>query len=260
MSGHGIGSRHPGGGAITAAGRDGQQLSGSQQPKTKEGAGGVGALKKRSSTDKLKHKGSIAGPERTLPEGDVHLILLQARNLPKSDLIGKSDPYAVISCGSDSSKTPVSKDNLNPVWNHEAVFPIDPNTPATMDIRVLDSDRLGRDKPLGQLQIDIADLAENGPLVQQWLPLDKAKSGEVQVTAEFVPEGIDERDGGGLAGGRGPQVGGILKPEQSRGGEGGGAKHLKEKLAGDEKAHPKRGLEDDGEDGELVPGTLHLGK
>ena len=45
--------------------------------------------------------------------------------LIKSDLIGKSDPYAVLKYGDQSDKTKVIKNNLNPQWDHASDFDMD---------------------------------------------------------------------------------------------------------------------------------------
>jgi hypothetical protein len=240
MSGHGLGSRQP---SRQGDGGDGQR-PGAKVSHGKEAGGAAGlaaGLKKRSSTDRLLDSGA----DYDLPKGNVLVRLTQARNLPKTDLLGKGDPYAVISCGAETSKTPVIKDSQNPVWNHEAVFSVDPATDSTIDIRLMDSDRLGADKPVGQLRLDLGELVEEGPIVDQWLPLDKAKSGEVQLTVEFIPEG--EEEGDRLDGGRLAGKPSILKP----GGQGGGARHLRDKLG-------REGGAARDED-ELIPGTLHLG-
>ena len=54
-----------------------------------------------------------------------HVELIKAKNLIKSDLIGKSDPYAVLKYGDQSDKTKVVKNNLNPQWDHASDFDMD---------------------------------------------------------------------------------------------------------------------------------------
>ena len=61
----------------------------------------------------------------------------------KSDVMGKSDPYAVISCGNDKSKTKTIKNDQNPEFNHEAYFPVDRNGPKNINIDFSDADRFG---------------------------------------------------------------------------------------------------------------------
>ena len=51
----------------------------------------------------------------------VTIDVISASNLPNEDIIGKSDPYAVLTCGDWTSKTKVIDNNLNPEWN-ESMF------------------------------------------------------------------------------------------------------------------------------------------
>ena len=44
----------------------------------------------------------------------------------KTDLMGKSDPYAVLSYDGQKDKTPVIKNSQNPQWNHTSDFNLDP--------------------------------------------------------------------------------------------------------------------------------------
>ena len=163
--------------------RDGRRPS-------KGGAKGTKALLGRDANADARKKSSDSalGDGSNIPPGNVKVSIKQAKNLVKGDLIGKSDPYAIISCGNDASKTKTVKNDLNPVWNHEALFPVDNSTPRNIKIKVLDADRFGKDTPLGNVNIDIEDVAANGPLQDQWLPLGNTKSGEIQVSVEFDPD------------------------------------------------------------------------
>lgn len=51
--------------------------------------------------------------------GTIELDIREARNLAKADLIGLSDPYAVVqsTAGSVRYKTKTIKNTLNPTWN-----------------------------------------------------------------------------------------------------------------------------------------------
>ena len=129
-----------------------------------------------------------AGKGNTIPDGTVKVIVEKAKNLMKADIIGKSDPYALVACGDDKSKSKTVKNNQNPEWNHEAIFAVDDNSPANINIKVFDADKIGSDKCLGSVDIGLDDLARNGPLVDQWLPLQGGKNGEIQVTALYVDD------------------------------------------------------------------------
>ena len=52
----------------------------------------------------------------------LHVDLIKAKNLIKSDMIGKSDPYAVLRHGKQADKTKVVKGSQNPQWNHTTDF------------------------------------------------------------------------------------------------------------------------------------------
>ena len=146
-----------------------------------------------------------------VPIGNVHLEITQAKNLVKADMIGKSDPYAVISYGDESMRTDTVKNNLNPEWNFEADIPVDPNGPRNIQIDLFDDDKLGKDKPLGSADIDIPALVNNAALRDSWIPLSGVKSGQIQVSADFVP--YDETSS------RKPsKSGGKLIPEPERDG------------------------------------------
>ena len=57
--------------------------------------------------------------------------LIKAKNLIKSDLIGKSDPYAVLKYGDQQDKTIVVNNTQNPQWDHGSDFDMElgDNTP-----------------------------------------------------------------------------------------------------------------------------------
>merc|ERR1719385_275221 len=110
------------------------------------------------------HKTSLPrGPGQLTeePVGNLHLEILQGKDLVKSDIMGKSDPYAVVTYGDDKIKTKTIKNSQNPEWNFQADIPIDPNGPSNLQIEVFDKDKLGRDKPLGAANIDIPSLMNN---------------------------------------------------------------------------------------------------
>jgi len=146
-----------------------------------------------------------------VPIGNVHLELTQAKNLVKADMIGKSDPYAVVSYGDENLRTKTVKNNLNPQWDFAADIPVDPNGPRNIKIDLFDDDKLGKDKPLGSADIDIPALINNATLKDSWIPLAGVKSGHIQVSADFVP--YDENSS------RKPsKSGGKLIPEKERDG------------------------------------------
>merc|ERR1719481_2450629 len=152
---------------------------------------GFGPNSRKSSTMGLENDSEI-------PAGKIHLNIHEGKDLVKADLIGKSDPYAVVTYDKDKVKTKTVKNNLNPEWNFETDIPVAENGPNNIKIEVFDSDKIGKDKSLGSANIDVRDLVQE-PLEEAWIPLSGTKSGKIKVSADFDPEdeyGIDRGPGG----------------------------------------------------------------
>jgi Ca2+-dependent lipid-binding protein len=55
--------------------------------------------------------------------GGWQVFVERARNLPRMDTFGLSDPFCIVSLGkSEKQKTRVVKRNLNPEWNEEFIY------------------------------------------------------------------------------------------------------------------------------------------
>ena len=89
--------------------------------------GGAGELKSILGKPSGKKSGNLGNNDGPI----LHVDLIKGRNLIKSDLIGKSDPYAVLKYGDQQDKTKVVKNSLNPQWDHGSDFDMDlgDNTP-----------------------------------------------------------------------------------------------------------------------------------
>jgi len=145
--------------------------------------------KGRGEDDDSGAKPNVRKPsDNSVAPGNIHLNIVQARDLVKSDLLGKADPYAVVTYGDQKIMTKTVKNNQNPEWNFEADIPFDPNYSDTIKIDVFDKDRLGKDKLIGTSTLDLPNIASGKPLDEIWIPLSGVKSGEVQVSAEYTPD------------------------------------------------------------------------
>jgi len=105
----------------------------------------------------------------------IELEIVEARDLLASDSNGFSDPYVVIDKTpgmiSASSKTPVIKKTLNPVWNYSTVLHFRPDF-GKIKFRVFDWDRFSSDDPLGSCSIPASMLMDGVPL-DIWQPLEQ---------------------------------------------------------------------------------------
>ena len=57
-------------------------------------------------------------------DGKLHVDLIKAKNLMKTDLTGKSDPYAVLKFGKQKEKTNTIKNTLEPQWDFSTNFKV----------------------------------------------------------------------------------------------------------------------------------------
>merc|ERR1712228_989720 len=74
----------------------------------------------------------------------------------------------------------------NPEWEYTANFHIKPKNADSISISVFDED-FGKDDTLGSATFYLRSVQEYKSLKNQWIPLQNCKSGEVLVSAEFLP-------------------------------------------------------------------------
>ena len=132
--------------------------------------------------------GISVNPDTAHNLGKIHISLMEARDLAKSDLMGKSDPYAILSHGNQKFKTNRVKNTQNPKWNYDVDFNVPDQGDDRIKVDIYDSDRIGKDKPLGSASFDVDEVMSKGSIPLGWYPLKGTKSGEVLMSAEFEPQ------------------------------------------------------------------------
>merc|ERR1712106_63521 len=137
----------------------------------------------------------ISKPQKNLEAGKIYIAVVKARNIEKKGNFGKADPYVKMTLGNQKAKSATVKNNHNPEWNFEATFEIDENTSEGVNIAVFDDD-FGKDDSLGSKTLDIHSIQEHKQMLNQWIPLENCKSGEVLFSAEFVPHGSVQKSKG----------------------------------------------------------------
>lgn len=121
---------------------------------------------------------SITGPLDDLylrPSHCLHIKVISARNLPDTDIIGKSDPFVTMYTRQTRMvKTSVIKNNLNPVWNEEFDLLVEEMYAQPLHIEVYDLDFMimGAEQKelLGRHKLWLSEL-EPGVEKTMWLPL-----------------------------------------------------------------------------------------
>merc|ERR1712123_480749 len=129
---------------------------------------------------------SVSPPLKPLEAGQVVITVYKARDIEKKGMFGKADPYVKMTLGKQKAKSATVKNNHNPEWNFKSTFDVDQNTTEGIKISVFDDD-FGKDDSLGSTILDLNKVQEHQQLLNQWIPLEKCKSGEVLLSAEFIP-------------------------------------------------------------------------
>merc|ERR1712106_844286 len=129
---------------------------------------------------------AVSQQQKPLVAGQVVITVYKARDIEKKGMFGKADPYVKMTLGKQKAKSGTVKNNHNPEWNFKAIFDVDQNSSEGINIEVFDDD-FGKDDSLGSTLLDISKVQEHHQLLNQWIPLEKCKSGAVLLSAEFIP-------------------------------------------------------------------------
>merc|ERR1712080_158615 len=142
---------------------------------------------KEVSKEKTPVKDVSPTPTVPLPKGTIMVTLHKARELEKKGKFGKADPYAILNVGKEKYKSKTVNNSHNPEWNFDIKFGIDKETSDEISLEVFDEDMIGKDDPLGQTKLSLSQIVNQRKIVNNWIPLEQCKSGEVLFSAEFVP-------------------------------------------------------------------------
>ncbi|CAA3000686.1 synaptotagmin-5-like [Olea europaea subsp. europaea] len=132
------------------------------------------------------------------PVGTLEVKLVQAKELTNKDMIGKSDPYAVIYVRPLRDRMKKSRTILNPVWNEHFEFVIEDASTQHLVIKIYDDEGVQSSELIGCAQLQISDL-EPGKVKDVWLKLvkdleiqrDNKNRGQVQLELLYVPNGME---------------------------------------------------------------------
>lgn len=101
--------------------------------------------------------------------GVLFITVVQANNLKNVEGVGKSDPYVLLRIGASTFKTPVVKNNLDPVYGCECQLEFQSAATEALEVEVLDWERMGKDRSLGVMTLPLADiLRSSGKMKQAW--------------------------------------------------------------------------------------------
>ena len=128
------------------------------------------------------------------PFGMLEISLIEARDLLKEDMVGLSDPYAVVKIGERqvSFVDSYAAHTLNPSWNYKSRFVMEDYAGQELTIEVFDYDKTSADDFLGHTSIVVDSLIDKRE-TDEWIKLDGVKTGDIHVAAKWK-EVIDLKD------------------------------------------------------------------
>ncbi|XVE53594.1 hypothetical protein DITRI_Ditri03aG0014800 [Diplodiscus trichospermus] len=135
------------------------------------------------------------------PVGTLEVKLVQAKGLANKDIVGKSDPFAVLFVRPLPGKMKTSKtinNQLNPIWNEHYEFIVEDPSTQHLTVRVFDDEGVQGAELMGCAQVALKDL-EPGKVKDIWLKLvkdlvvqrDTKNRGQVQLELLYCPFGTE---------------------------------------------------------------------
>ena len=124
-------------------------------------------------------------------KSSLTFTIAKAKDLEKSDFIGKSDPYVVLSYKDKTVKSKTINNSQSPVWNFSLILEVDHADPGYIEVEIFDEDYTADDK-IGNTTVNVRDLLACDHLVDQWVKLANCKSGEVQYSSKITKKMITE--------------------------------------------------------------------
>ncbi|XP_010241602.1 PREDICTED: synaptotagmin-5-like [Nelumbo nucifera] len=135
------------------------------------------------------------------PVGTLNVKLVQAKELTNKDIIGKSDPYAVLYIRPlrDRMKTSKTINNqLNPIWNEHFEFIVEDASTQNLVVKIFDNEGVQSSEFIGCAQLPLNSL-EPGKVKDVWLKLvkdleiqrDNKNRGQVHLELLYCPFGME---------------------------------------------------------------------
>ena len=106
---------------------------------------------------------------------------------------GKADPDVKIALDKQKTKSATVKNNHTPEWNFEAAVDIKESTTENITNAAFDDD-FDKDDSLVNAIVDISKVQEHKQLFNQWIPLERYKSGEILISAKLIPQLLVQKE------------------------------------------------------------------
>ncbi|KAM6553323.1 hypothetical protein CsatB_014085 [Cannabis sativa] len=144
-----------------------------------------------NGTDVTENEKEITQKKReVIVRGVLSVTVISAEDLPPADVMGKADPYAVLSLkkSGTKSKTRVVNDSLNPVWNQTFDFVVEDGLHDMLMVEIWDHDTFGKDY-MGRCILTLTRVLLEGEYSDSF-QLDESKSGKLNLHLKWMPQPI----------------------------------------------------------------------
>lgn len=159
-------------------------------------------------------------------DGVLEVEVVEARRVPKMDLLTQSDPYVVLFVEyAKKRRTRVIQNDKNPTWNETYLFPIGLEKTQALHLELYDWDQFGGSDKIGDAMVHIRDIEPNEER-DMWVEIRDSAREEVN-----AQEGADSRKGGKPAKGVGSKIASALAAPFKKGNPKHCKVHLKVKYA-----------------------------
>ncbi|PHT53030.1 Synaptotagmin-4 [Capsicum baccatum] len=134
--------------------------------------------------------GEINRRKDVIIRGVLSVTVISADDLAPTDLMGKADPYVVVTMKKTETKnkTRVVPESLNPVWNQTFDFVVEDGLHDMLILEVWDHDTFGKDY-MGRCILTLTRVLMEGEY-KETFELDEAKSGKLNLHLKWVPQPI----------------------------------------------------------------------
>lgn len=118
----------------------------------------TGRVKMQAQWKPVALSGIVAGTGGyQTPIGIMRVHFQKAKDLRNFETMGKSDPYArILLSGIERARTVTFKNNLDPDWDEVLYVPVH-SSRERLQLEVMDSEKMGRDRSLGLVEVFAAD-------------------------------------------------------------------------------------------------------
>ncbi|KAK9055129.1 hypothetical protein SSX86_026211 [Deinandra increscens subsp. villosa] len=122
--------------------------------------------------------------------GVLSVTVISAEDLPPADLMGKADPFVVLTMKKTGTKTMtrVVNENLNPIWNQTFDFVVEDGLHDMLIAEVWDHDTFGKDF-MGRCILTLTRVILEGEYKESF-QIEEAKSGKLTLYLKWLAQPI----------------------------------------------------------------------